>query len=410
MDSSAFKASLLKNSLPGTKPWLNGVRLVSTGLAQLDQFLGGGLPLGSLVLIEEDQNAVHAQTLMQYFVSQGIACGHRVCIAGGDGLQGFQEFVNTLPANVSTSGRSSSQTENSQQKMESTQDPSSELKIAWQYKKYMGSDADNPALHAMPQVGEGTQKQRKQEKMKYCCAFDLHRRLPREEWEASDSRTFNVSKVMLEGEYSSVRETQGTYSSACRFLADQVRLSTNEEANNPKAGRLCVLGAGGPQWGGLSGGTDSGGDKQFVRFLHSLKRIVSSKPPQSHHSLAIVTIPSNTLPTHVLSRARCIADGVIQITAFAERGPEAARSKSLGNSDSSLLLRTHKQTSAEEFADYTGMLTIKKIPCINSLVSARPDTLTYLFKRDRRKMKIERFHLPPGMLEKMIVGLLQTTH
>eukprot|EP01138_Halocafeteria_seosinensis_P003199 gb/GECG01003273.1/.p1 GENE.gb/GECG01003273.1/~~gb/GECG01003273.1/.p1 ORF type:complete len:521 (+),score=73.46 gb/GECG01003273.1/:1-1563(+) len=408
MDGSAFRASLAKNSLPGTKPWINGVRLVSSGLAQLDQYLGGGLPLGSLILIEEDQNAVHATTLAQYFVSQGIASGHRVRIVGGDGLQGFQQFTNTLPANVSTRPQQDSSesdkrlTNESNPPVHLTDDDkddgakeqgepqSSDLKIAWQYRKYLSNDGSGNQLNAMPQVG-GQVQSKKKDKTKYCCAFDLHRRLSKDDWERSDTETLNVSKVMLQDRGQNSTSANGsTYSAAYSFLKSQISRDASNSA--PTVKRVCVLGAGSPAWGGLSGGVDTDGEKQFLQLLHCIKEIVSSSPSGYPDSVAYVTVPSTMLPKRTLAGMRRIADGVIQVTAFAERGLEGTVATS---TTSELLLKSQKQTSSAEFADYTGMISLKKVPCINSLVSARPDTLTYLFKRDRRKMKIEKFHLPP---------------
>jgi PAXNEB protein len=52
----AFDDSLpaVVHAEPGTLPGPFGQTLVSTGLADLDQLLGGGLPLGCLLLVIED--------------------------------------------------------------------------------------------------------------------------------------------------------------------------------------------------------------------------------------------------------------------------------------------------------------------------------------------------------------------
>ena len=41
--------------LRGTKPWTGGITLTSSGLRDLDNILGGGQPLGTCILIEEDR-------------------------------------------------------------------------------------------------------------------------------------------------------------------------------------------------------------------------------------------------------------------------------------------------------------------------------------------------------------------
>ena len=62
----------------GTRPGLQGEALVSSGLADFDDVLGGGIPLGSLVLILEDAWTPHGSTLLRYFLAEGAVCGHTV--------------------------------------------------------------------------------------------------------------------------------------------------------------------------------------------------------------------------------------------------------------------------------------------------------------------------------------------
>jgi hypothetical protein len=39
----------------GVKPWAGGIHLTSTGISDLDTILGGGQPLGTCILLEEDR-------------------------------------------------------------------------------------------------------------------------------------------------------------------------------------------------------------------------------------------------------------------------------------------------------------------------------------------------------------------
>jgi hypothetical protein len=41
--------------LKGTKPWTGGITQTSVGLRDLDTILGGGQPLGTCLLVEEDR-------------------------------------------------------------------------------------------------------------------------------------------------------------------------------------------------------------------------------------------------------------------------------------------------------------------------------------------------------------------
>ena len=49
----------------GTKPGLHAHTLVSTGQADLDHLLGGGLPLGTVLVILEDAFSQHHNTLLK---------------------------------------------------------------------------------------------------------------------------------------------------------------------------------------------------------------------------------------------------------------------------------------------------------------------------------------------------------
>ncbi|KAJ2098051.1 Elongator subunit elp4, partial [Coemansia sp. S142-1] len=58
--------------------------LVSTGVPALDDVLGGGLPVGGVLLIEQDRQTGYSNTLLSYFASQAIAAGHKLCIVNAD--------------------------------------------------------------------------------------------------------------------------------------------------------------------------------------------------------------------------------------------------------------------------------------------------------------------------------------
>ena len=64
----------------GTRPGLHGHTLVSSGLADLDNLLGGGVPLGTVVVLGTDGDPAsaggNACTLLRYFVAEGCASGH----------------------------------------------------------------------------------------------------------------------------------------------------------------------------------------------------------------------------------------------------------------------------------------------------------------------------------------------
>lgn len=64
----------LPHSGQGTKPGLHAQTLVSTGQADMDRLLGGGLPLGCLLVILEDSFSRHHETFLRssYFPFEGF--------------------------------------------------------------------------------------------------------------------------------------------------------------------------------------------------------------------------------------------------------------------------------------------------------------------------------------------------
>ena len=82
----AFRRAAAPAAPAGTRRGLDGL-LTSSGHAALDAALGGGLPLGALVLLEEDARggARLASTLGALFCAQGIAAGHALLVGGADG-------------------------------------------------------------------------------------------------------------------------------------------------------------------------------------------------------------------------------------------------------------------------------------------------------------------------------------
>ncbi|XP_054260100.1 elongator complex protein 4-like [Macrosteles quadrilineatus] len=121
------------HNLPGTKVVsIKDQVLISSGVLSLDSLIGGGLPLGSIFLIEEDEFGVFSKYLAKYFLAEGIACKHCLYIASID--CDTRQLVKDLPSPVefSVSSRSSDQN-------------ADDLKIAWRYR-------DTPMVQSSPSL------------------------------------------------------------------------------------------------------------------------------------------------------------------------------------------------------------------------------------------------------------------
>lgn len=96
----------------------NSQLLISTGISSLDDILGGGLPLGSILLVFQDESNVFSQMILKYFISQGISTSSDGVFVGGD------------ESLLSSSYQVYNPTEKREPKTQSKDDA---LKIAWRY-------------------------------------------------------------------------------------------------------------------------------------------------------------------------------------------------------------------------------------------------------------------------------------
>lgn len=82
----------------GIRPGLSGQTLVSTGLADFDKLLGGGLPLTTVTLLLEDSYTQHHSTLLKYFLAEGAA--NNQALHWSAGHKAHASDARTLPQQV----------------------------------------------------------------------------------------------------------------------------------------------------------------------------------------------------------------------------------------------------------------------------------------------------------------------
>nr|KAJ0193009.1 hypothetical protein LSAT_V11C800396420 [Lactuca sativa] len=131
------------SSVPGLKYGPNGTIFLSSGIPDLDsnpntpflyfikaseQILGGGFHLGSMVMIMEDTEAPHHMLLLRTFMSQGLVHNQPVLYASP--IKNPRAFLGTLPITLVPKDDKSRNTDAEQK----------DLRIAWQYKKYLGEN------------------------------------------------------------------------------------------------------------------------------------------------------------------------------------------------------------------------------------------------------------------------------
>ncbi|KAL1222133.1 Elongator complex protein 4 [Cardamine amara subsp. amara] len=127
--SSSFSRNISVVSspqIPGLKCGPNGTTFISTGIRDLDKILGGGYPLGSLVMVMEDPEAPHHMDLLRTFMSQGLVNNQPLLYASPS--KDPRGFLGTLPHPGSSKEDKSTAAD---------PDQGESLRIAWQYRKYL---------------------------------------------------------------------------------------------------------------------------------------------------------------------------------------------------------------------------------------------------------------------------------
>lgn len=140
------KQSNLK-SYAGTRfsPASSSIANTSTGITSLDDILGGGLPLScTLVVAAPDLHSSYGDLVQRYFIAEGLACGHRMCIID-DFAKDFMQDVMWVPRSSSapsaeTDGSASSSVKEGDgmtggdlKEDEELSQEDRKVKIAWRY-------------------------------------------------------------------------------------------------------------------------------------------------------------------------------------------------------------------------------------------------------------------------------------
>jgi elongator complex protein 4 len=109
-----------------TSPFSSSTILTSSGIASLDDILGGGLPLScSLLVTAPDTHSAYGELVQKYFISQGLASGQKVCVIDEDPGRFVSECMwlssGTLSRDAMTADDNGDDNENAK------------VEIAWRY-------------------------------------------------------------------------------------------------------------------------------------------------------------------------------------------------------------------------------------------------------------------------------------
>ncbi|XP_055028593.2 elongator complex protein 4 [Misgurnus anguillicaudatus] len=340
-------------SIPGTRPSVqNGQLIVSTGVTSLDYVIGGGLAVGSLLLVEEDRYDSYSRTLLKYFLAEGVVCGHELFLASARDHP--DEIMQELPSPIMDDVGGV--------KMNDAQprDPESQdtMAIAW---RYQNQPKVQTALASSLRFGH---------------YYDVSKTMEPEVRRAVKCHSFYPLQE------SPTTTGSGQLSSPYHALLQSIQAVIRKEGFDGSAPqskvrnvlRLGLHSLGSSLWGDDLCCTDNPAHcHALTTFLYALRALL-----RTSLSVAMVTVPSH------LIQNRAVMGKIIRL------------------SDTAIALESFKGSEKETnplYKDYHGLLHVRQVPRLNCLVCEVPDAKDLAFKLKRKQFTIERLHLPPDLSE-----------
>lgn len=128
---SAFRRRQTVAPLPGTRPSPSGGPLLSTGLPSVDDLLGGGLPVSTLLLIESDFPTSYSDLLLKYWIAQGLESGQDVAVVAA-GVDGGPDAIADMLMGIDGGGERK-ETKEEVEERENEERLKEKMKIAFRY-------------------------------------------------------------------------------------------------------------------------------------------------------------------------------------------------------------------------------------------------------------------------------------
>nr|XP_002121089.1 putative elongator complex protein 4 [Ciona intestinalis]XP_018667235.1 putative elongator complex protein 4 [Ciona intestinalis]XP_026690080.1 putative elongator complex protein 4 [Ciona intestinalis]XP_026690081.1 putative elongator complex protein 4 [Ciona intestinalis] len=320
--------------IPGTHPSLhNGLLLVSTGIPSLDVVLGGGLPVGSIMMVEEDLFGRFSKIILKYYLAEGVMCNHSLFVASFEDKN--EEILTQLPKPVTKDILTGSKTD--------------DMKIAFRYRDL--STATN-SLDAPPKYGH---------------YYDISRTMDKIDYEHCGITTLNLNKLIREDTVVPVSTMlRSTLNKLNTIASDIQHTAPKSIVAKTKLNiiRAAIPGLGSPLWCENTEDNVS----SIARFLHALRALA-----RNSLMTCVVTVPTHLYTPHQVNVIRHMVDCSIELESFS------------------------KEKTNPVFSQFHGLIRLKKLPCLNSLVPFIPQSLDLGFELKKTKFQIKCLHLPPDM-------------
>ncbi|KAL1967991.1 hypothetical protein VTN77DRAFT_2408 [Rasamsonia byssochlamydoides] len=336
-------------SVPGVRPSPDDGRpTTSTGARSLDNLLAGhaGLPLGKILLIEENGTTDFAGTLLRYFAAEGVVQDHNVHVIGIG-----EQWGRTLPGLIGPADSIEDKVDRRKEE---------KMKIAWRYERLgefgtgiAGSRAPAPTGDKTTDGGAATKQQA------FCHAFDLTKRLTHPSLSSIDYIPLTPS-----------RESP--------FIQVYKRLVSTITTSPPNTVHRIII----PSLLNPTMYPPEASQPEYVlQFMHSLRALLANN---AHRVTAMITLPLALYPrsTGLVRWVELLCDGVIELCPFPHSADAIATSGAA--------------TAHEEPPQ--GMLKTHKLPVLHERGGGSDQNIgeDWAFTLSRRKFEIKPFSLPPA--------------
>ncbi|KAL5355957.1 Elongator complex protein 4 [Aspergillus floccosus] len=339
-------------STPGIRPSPDDGRpTTSTGTPSLDNLLAGhgGLPIGKILLIEENGTTDFAGALLRYYAAEGVVQDQKIHVIGM-----HEQWGRSLPGLIGPADARDDKVDKRK---------GERMKIAWRYER-LGEFGAGVAGSRVPAANTGDQSasavdgsQAKQPS--FCHAFDLTKRL-------THPSITNITYIPLtpSNEPLLVSIHKRLQSAIAQSPASTVHRIVIPSLLNPTLYPPEVV-----------------QPENLLPFLHSLKALLSTTGARI---TAMITIPLSLFPrTSGLVRwMEILSDGVIELCPF----PHSADA-----------LATSGAATAHEEPPQ-GMLKTHRLPVLHERGGGSDQNVgqDWAFTLSRRKFEIKPFSLPPA--------------
>lgn len=393
---TSFRKSILQNIIyqqyPGTFPSPKSTPpLVSTGSSCLDSILltpnhsSTSIPLTSLIVLKSDLNTNYAHHLLRYFAAEGITNGQGGVHCAWLGLLSAFDYTREKQDHGSSSDLASKDKQHSNndlnvdtndiktsssfkldesninlndEKVEQfIKEKQSELKIAWQYRDLVEK-----------QIKRNVRFEATVEQSLHCHDFDLSKEIQNQYLESvkNDIKVLNLEDGV------SIEDLEDLVSTSLKTSIQRMEnYNPNDLENSKNPVQRIILEHFGSNMYFCKESSTEKRNKCLIQFLHKLKYLLRKSA-----SVCFITLPANGISSSLEEAVYSIADLVLDMYSFTGSNVDVSHSY--------------------ELSGYTGMINIKKLPHFNTATAHFfPEILSYVFKLKRRKMYIEKLHLPP---------------